>query len=99
MGARFRLNSSDAEAVGDWSWADNDFLGTQPYHGLIVANILLNNWDWKTSNNKIYHFKSGVSPRQRYVVRDLGASLGKTSHPACCGFFHSGPRIRAGLAK
>ena len=78
MGARFRLNSPDAEAVGEWSWADNEFLGTQPYHGLIVANILLNNWDWKTSNNKIYRFKSGVSPPQRYVVRDLGASLGQT---------------------
>jgi hypothetical protein len=43
---------------------------------LIVANILLNNWDWKTSNNKIYRHADGT---RRYVVRDLGASLGKTS--------------------
>ena len=77
--ARFRLSSPDAEVVGDWSWAENEFIGTQPYNGLIVANILLNSWDWKTSNNKIYRYKSGVSPPQRYVVRDLGASLGKTT--------------------
>lgn len=76
-GARFRLES-DAEVIGDWSWSDNDFIGTQPYHGLIVANILLNSWDWKTSNNKIYRLKNGASPSRRYVVRDLGASLGRT---------------------
>jgi hypothetical protein len=76
--ARFRLRADDTEVVDDWSWADNEFIGTQPYHALIVTNILLNNWDWKTSNNKIYRFKSGVSPPQQYVVRDLGASLGAT---------------------
>lgn len=78
-GARFRLSSPDEEVIGDWSWSDNDFIGTQPYNGLITANILLNSWDWKTSNNKIYRVKSGPSPAQRYVVRDLGASLGKTT--------------------
>jgi hypothetical protein len=77
QGGRFRLES-DAEVIGDWSWGDNDFIGTQPYHGLIVANVLLNSWDWKTSNNKIYRMKNGDSPSQRYVVRDLGASLGRT---------------------
>ena len=76
---RFRLESEDAEVIGDWSWAENEFLGTQQYQGLIVANVLLSNWDWKTSNNKIYRYKSKTSPPQRYVVRDLGASLGKTT--------------------
>lgn len=77
QGARFRFES-DAQVTGDWSWSDNDFIGTQPYHGLIVANILLNSWDWKTSNNKIYRSENGEAPPQRYVVRDLGASLGRT---------------------
>jgi hypothetical protein len=75
-GARFRAAFEDAKVVDDWSWSRNAFIGTQPYHGLIVANVLINNWDWKTSNNKIYRFSDGT---QRYVVRDLGASLGKTS--------------------
>ena len=75
-GARFRADLESAKVIGDWSWSENAFIGTQPYHGLIVANILLNSWDWKTSNNKIYRLSDGA---QRYVVRDLGASLGKTS--------------------
>jgi hypothetical protein len=80
--ARFRRSSEEQEVVGDWSWYENPFVGTQPFQALIVANLMLNNWDWKTSNNKIYNLH-GVSegPRQVYVVRDLGASLGKTSFP------------------
>jgi hypothetical protein len=74
--ARFRADIEGAKVVGDWPWSKNDFVNTQPFHGLIVANILLNSWDWKTSNNKIYQHADG---RRRYVVRDLGASLGKTS--------------------
>jgi hypothetical protein len=78
-GARFRLESDDAEVVGEWSWEDNDFIGTQPYQGLIVANIFINSWDWKTSNNKIYRITKDGTPVNRYVVRDLGASFGRTS--------------------
>lgn len=74
--ARFRTDFEGSKVVGDWSWSKNDFLDTQPYRGLIVANVLLNSWDWKTSNNKIYQFNDGT---RRFVVRDLGASLGKTS--------------------
>ena len=46
--------STGRRSIGDWSWSKNDFVSTQPFRGLIVANILLNSWDWKTSNNKIY---------------------------------------------
>jgi hypothetical protein len=75
------------------------FIGTQPYNGLIVTNILLNSWDWKTSNNKIYRFKSGVSPPQRYVVRDLGASLGKTTPAVPLGPAASHSRLQPGDAE
>jgi hypothetical protein len=74
--ARFRTDFDGAKVTGEWSWSKNDFLNTQPFRGLIVANIVLNSWDWKTSNNKIYEYANGT---RRYVVRDLGASLGKTS--------------------
>ena len=74
--ARFRTDSEGSKAVGDWSWVENPFVETQPYRGLIVANVILNSWDWKANNNRIYRDSSGA---QRYVVRDLGASLGKTS--------------------
>ena len=78
QGARFRLDSEDEEVIGEWSWSDNEFLGTQPYRGLIAANVLINSWDWKTNNNRIYRVKSGAAPQRRYVVRDLGASFGAT---------------------
>jgi hypothetical protein len=74
--ARFRTDFEGSKVVSDWSWSENEFLDTQPFRGLIVANILLNSWDWKTSNNKIYQLADGT---RRFVVRDLGASLGKTS--------------------
>lgn len=78
QGARFRLDSEEEEVIGEWSWAENEFLGSQPYRGLIAANILINSWDWKTNNNRIYRVKSGAAPSRRFVVRDLGASLGAT---------------------
>jgi hypothetical protein len=55
---------------------------------LVVANLLLNNWDWKTSNNKIYELdqaEGGV--KRRFVVRDLGASLGRTTYPRALTWF------------
>jgi hypothetical protein len=78
--ARFRLDSD--KVVGDWSWYENPFVSTQPFRGLLVANLILNNWDWKTSNNKIYDVaaRNGSAGRV-FVVRDLGASLGKTTFP------------------
>jgi hypothetical protein len=44
--------------------------------------MLLNNWDLKTSNNKIYVVpnEDGIIER-RYVVRDLGAAFGKAKQP------------------
>jgi hypothetical protein len=74
--ARFRTDVDGSKVVGEWAWSKNDFLDTQAFRGLIVANILLNSWDWKTSNNKIYAYPDGS---RRFVVRDVGASLGKTS--------------------
>jgi len=60
---------------------------TQPFKGLDVANLILNNWDWKTSNNKVYEpIDRGGGPRRQYVVRDLGASLGKTTFPRFLGW-------------
>jgi hypothetical protein len=81
--ARFRRESEDRKVVSDWSWYENPFVTTKPFRGLVVANLILNNWDLKTSNNKVYTIAArGKEPRRLYVVRDLGASLGKTTFPA-----------------
>ncbi len=84
--ARFRPKLPDRKAVADWSWYENPFVGTQPFQGLLVANLLLNNWDWKTSNNKIYDVTGNGAPSRVYIVQDLGASLGKTSFPKWLNF-------------
>jgi hypothetical protein len=75
--ARFRLQS-DHKSDGEWKWVDNPFAGTTPMHGLIAINLLFNNWDLKTSNNRIYTLEDPkAEPTRRYVVQDLGASLGR----------------------
>jgi hypothetical protein len=81
--ARFRRENPNHTVVDDWSWYQNPFAHTRPFKGLAVANLILNNWDWKTSNNKVYETAAGDNARERmFVVRDLGASLGKTTFPA-----------------
>ena len=80
---RFRLES-DHTKEGDWPWRKNPFSGTPQLHGLLVVNILLDNWDLDEGQNRIYVMEEGVpGPRRRYVVQDLGAALGK-------------PRVRSG---
>jgi hypothetical protein len=82
--ARFRPGMQGYKVEGDWSWFENPFVGTVPYQGLIAVNALLNNWDFKTNNNKVYVRRddNAGGPSHLYVVRDLGASLGRSSQPA-----------------
>lgn len=83
---RFRL-SSDHETEGEWSWTENPFVGTRQLKGLIVANLIVNNWDIKPSQNRIYtnvtrSAGAGSAKVDRwFVVQDVGASLGKTGWP------------------
>lgn len=85
---RFRPDLPGQEVVGDWPWHENPFVGMSEYGGLIVANLLLTNWDWKQSNNKIYQLDTPVNGvSRRFVVRDVGASLGKFTYPSVLKFF------------
>ena len=75
--ARFRTEQDQWNATGDWSWYDNPFLNSPPFRGLIVAQLILNNWDLKTANNRLYEATgASVQPQRLYMVRDVGASLG-----------------------
>ncbi len=79
---RFRPALPNTKVVGDWAWNENPFTHTQPFRGLVVANLIINNWDWKASNNRIYDVTgSDGTGERRYVVRDLGASFGKSDAP------------------
>ncbi|MGQ0647086.1 MAG: hypothetical protein ACT4P7_05915 [Gemmatimonadaceae bacterium] len=79
-GSRFRLEPPTHEKRTEWSWRDNPFLGTRELAGLFVLMVMVNNWDLKTAQNALYEVhESGEDDRTWYVVRDLGASLGKSS--------------------
>ena len=74
--ARFRLQS-DHTVEGEWNWVDNPFESSRAFGGLIAINMLFNNWDLKNNNNRVYSLPGPDGTRiRRYVVQDLGASLG-----------------------
>ncbi len=79
LSGRFRL-ASDHDSAGEWSWIDNPFVGTRELKGLVVANLIVNNWDLKPSQNRIYT-EIGSNPPRWFVVQDVGASFGKTAWP------------------
>jgi len=79
--ARLRFKEGHKSA-GDWSWHQNPFVGTRPLKGLLVANLIMNNWDLKSTQNRIYLMDdSEPEPSRRYVVQDLGAAFGKSRWP------------------
>ena len=77
--SRFRPKLPSQERIGEWSWHQNPFVGTQPYRGLLVLMRILNNWDLLDRNNAIFDLdRETEGARRWYVVIDLGASLGRT---------------------
>ena len=64
----------------EWSWASNPFLHSNELQALKIMMVLINNWDMKDSNNQILVATSPTNGETelRYVISDLGASLGKT---------------------
>src|SRR4030042_245590 len=70
-----RLERQDGvKKLTNWSWYDNPFVGTREFNGLRVMMALINNWDLKEDNNAVY---DSSSAQGRYVISDLGASLGR----------------------
>lgn len=78
--ARFEARPNGIERFGYWEWAQNPFVGRREFNGLKVLMVLFNNWDLKTSNNRIAHVRGASGDELRYVVSDLGATFGKTGN-------------------
>ncbi len=79
-GGRFRLHVHALKEDGDWAWQANPFSGTRPLNGLFTILLLFNDTDFKRSNNSLYTFTHDGRVDHWYVVRDLGAALGDTTH-------------------
>jgi hypothetical protein len=77
---RFRRDDEPGyKNVGNWSWHENPFVGTQPYRGLLVVMAMLNNSDMKPEQNRIYEVSGrNELPEKIYVVSDLGLSWGES---------------------
>ncbi len=81
--ARFRPHDDRIKKEGTWSWHANPFVDTQPFRGLIVLMMILNNSDLKDDNNALYDLTQPFEHASRwYVVKDLGATLGETGPTA-----------------
>lgn len=79
-GGRFRLD--DTKKLDEWSWRKGPFLHTRQLAGLFVLMVMTNNWDIKSQQNAVYRLKGDApGPKEQYMVKDLGASLGRTAWP------------------
>jgi hypothetical protein len=76
IGGRFRPKLEEMDEVGSWSWAQNPFVGTKEYQGLIVLLMMFNSTDLKDSNNSLYERKEGDFVEQQYLARDVGSAFG-----------------------
>lgn len=77
-GARFEPRREYIKRGDPWRWLKNPFVGTREFNGLKVLMVLLNNYDTSTINNRVLTVtdpRSGTK-EERYVVTDLGATLG-----------------------
>lgn len=81
-GGRFRLKTDTLKEVDEWDWANNPFVGTKEFQGLIVLLTMLNSTDLKNSNNSLYERRDGDLVEQWYVARDVGSALGDTHRMA-----------------
>jgi hypothetical protein len=57
--ARLKRAPPKQKKLNTWAWADNPFRGSRELNGLRVMMALINNWDLKTVNNKVYGVKEG----------------------------------------
>lgn len=80
IGARFEPERPHLKEGPVWGWNENPFRGTRQLSGLKVLMILLNNYDARKENNKIFYaFNSpGGRSEARHYVSDLGATLGRS---------------------
>jgi hypothetical protein len=80
--ARFREKAPRFHGLkedGEWSFAENPFVGSTPLKGLLVLQAMLGNSDLKPANNTVYELEQPVHGASRwYVARDLGHTFGRS---------------------
>jgi len=75
---RLEARPRDVKRSGEWQWENNPFKGTPQLQGLKIMMLLINNWDMKDSNNEVLVPRENREGEARYIISDLGGTLGKT---------------------
>jgi hypothetical protein len=76
-GARFEPKRPEQVRGPIWDWLQNPFVGKKEFDGLKVLMVLLANYDTRLDNNHIIYQKNESGQMEaRYVVTDIGATLG-----------------------
>jgi hypothetical protein len=81
--ARFEARPKDVKRYDvEWDWNSNPFAGKSELQGLKVLAVILNDWDLKSANNRVLlvHNDASNTDELRYIISDLGATLGKTGN-------------------
>ena len=60
-------------SLGEWDWTDYPHTRSPENGGLLVAQMILNNWDLKTSNNKVIDRTDGSRPGRASMWRAISA--------------------------
>ena len=77
-GVRLEPRRPEITRGENWDWEQNPFVGSRELNGLKVLMVLLGNYDTSVRNNQIFTVKdAGGNVETRYVVADVGCTLGK----------------------
>ena len=76
---RMEPRRADVKRGAIWDWLENPFVGKREFNGLKLLMVLVANYDTRLDNNQIYYGKHPETGEMeaRYVVTDIGATLGK----------------------
>lgn len=79
LNAKFEPRRAGVKRGASWDWLKNPFVGTREFNGLKTLMVVFANYDTSPANNRIVQVgpPERSTTQVRYVVTDLGATLGK----------------------
>ena len=74
---RLEARPENFERLGNWSWKNNPFVGTNEFQGLKIMMVLIHNWDIVEINNTLLGTIGRSGKELHYLVGDLGSTFGR----------------------
>jgi hypothetical protein len=74
---RLEARPENFERLGNWSWKNNPFTGTNEFQGLKIMMVLIHNWDIVDVNNTLLGTIGRSGNELHYLVGDLGSTFGR----------------------